>query len=345
MYLMTRLRTFPAEQCRLHTRVRAYPTSTAIELILERTHVLARSRHRLPARARRRQSSRRPPWPRPPPRTWGRGGGRAPAAGAEPGNRPGSQPPAGKPRHARTAPGYGRPAAAPGQAVPVSPRHGDTVPAVTAPRGPGRAVAPTAAVTGSHHASLRLPTRSHLVPRSRRPARLPPGRGLPARPRARSSGRAALPGGRPSPARRGKGRAGMRGKRQPSSQSRFVPSWAAQEPRRDRHLLLSRWTRGGSRRAQERGAGGQGGRPRRAAAGRARLPSGPARPARREPQPGASRNRPQPARSGRQNKETTWRRWGRRGAVAGRPPGRGAGAGGAGGRHSQEYGYSLKTVA
>lgn len=165
-----------------------------------------------------------------------------------PGNQPDSQPPTDKPRLARTASGYGRPAAAGCRAldclsIPISLRRGDTVPAVTAPRGPAQAVAPTAAVTGSHHAPIRLPTRSHLVPQSRRPARLPPGRGLPARPRARSRGRDALPGGRPGlarrtpphRARRGEGRAGgASGSR--GHKAALCPVRAAQEPQRGRHL-------------------------------------------------------------------------------------------------------------
>lgn len=275
-------RTMPAAHPNL-----GIPHLYCIELILERTHVLTRSRHGLLARVRRGQSSRPAAF--------------APAAAAHVGPRRGVsagrggqawQPagqPAGtdKPRLARTVLDYGRPAAAgcraPGPSVPISPRRGDTVPAVTAPRGPGRAVAPTAAVTGSHHASIRLPTRSHLVPRSRRPSQLPPGRGLPARPRARSRGGAALPGGRPGLARRTPPHTARRGKAGPAGgasgsrghKAALCPVRAAQEPRRGRHLL-SRWRREEGR--QQAGAGEgrrRGGRPSRAAAGRTRLPSGP----------------------------------------------------------------------
>lgn len=119
VYLMTRLRTFPAEQCRLHTRIRAYPTSTAESSFWKGLTSSLAAGTDSPPEYDGDKAAARPPPPWPQPRTWGRGGGRAPAAAGKPSNQPGS-----RPRTSPGLPGQPRTTAAPlprGAALPASP--------------------------------------------------------------------------------------------------------------------------------------------------------------------------------------------------------------------------------
>lgn len=106
---------------------------------------------------------------KPPSRVGRRAGVHGPGPAAPP-----RRAPRGKPRLARQAAGSGRPRRRASRRAPGLAR---LSPAATPPRGPGRAVAPTAAaVTGSHHASIRAPDAEPSCPPQPPPG---PGPGLP----------------------------------------------------------------------------------------------------------------------------------------------------------------------
>lgn len=324
-----------------------------IELILERTHVLARSRHWLSARVRRRQSSRPAAF--------------APAAATHVGPRRGaSAGQAWQPSRPRASPGLsGQPRAT------AAPQPRDSALPACLPQSLPGAEAPSRPwqrPAGQAGPSPRLRrSRVRITPRSgsRRGAILSPGAaarlGFPPAGGSRlgpgrgAAAAEALPfpaGGRPGPAdSAAQSPAGRRpGRRAGQEAAGLTKRLCARAgpPRSREEVATSSFLggggkRGASRRGQEKGAGGEGGRAVPQAGGLgfpAVRPTGAAaRLFERPPAAGAARAAEQ-----RDNMEETGER-GRRGAVAGRPGGWGARAGGAGGRHSQEYGYSLKTVA